>query len=350
MVMLTGLTGLVRTAAVVTAVFTAPAHAAFLTLTQAGLDAGFTLATVVDGIVGGTRSCCFVLGSAVNSDGKIILNNGNNGNSGTNYLYNNVNNQIGTAAAISSASNAGFPTAMANANGVVYAGGGNFRRLNNDGSTAQTYAGINVSAGLWTNPINQHLIAVGSASGVGSGLLDIDVSGPTPVARRINGAGTDGLTVSPDGQVVYTNSAAYSIATGSLIASYAVSGADGMAVISSSNALNGNLIVSTTGGSLVMLDPDNNFSTQIQIANLGGYGDFVSPDYTTGTLLVSSGDSLLRLGCGAGCGIGVTPPPVTGVPEPTALWALSLAAMGLATTVRRRNAGSQSVNDKAVSA
>ena len=298
-----------------------------LTITAAGANLGFSLSTVVSNLSGGQTGCCFVLGSAVNSDGKIIVNNAGNS---FNYLFNNVDNQVGPGAAISSTPDGHFPTAMANANGTVYAGGGVFRKLNNDGSTATVYSDISVSLCMWTNPVNQHIIAVGSATGVGSGLIDIDVSGVVPTARLINGAFSDGVTVSPDGTIVYTNSAAYRISDGALLGTYNVPGADGMGVITSGNALNGDIIVSTTGGLLVLLDPLNFFAQTI-IADSGGYGDFTSPDFTTGTLLVSSGDYLMRLGCGQGCGVGAPPP---NVPEPSMLWLAGIGLLGL-TRVRK---------------
>ena len=307
------------------------ANAFPLTLTAAGTGLGFTLSTVVSSLSGGTPNCCHVLGSAVNSAGQIIVNNAGNS---TNYLFANVDNQVGPGAAISSTPAFGFPIAMANAGGNVYAGGGNLRKLNNDGSVAATYSDINISLGMWTNTVNQHLIAVGSFSG-GSGLIDIDVSGALPSVRLINGAFSDGLTVSPDGTIVYTNDAAYRISDGVLLASYFVPGADGMGVITSGNALNGDIIVSTTGGKLVLLDPLLGFA-QTVIADFGGYGDFTSPDFTTGTLLVSSGDYLMRLGCGQGCGVGSAPPP--GVPEPSALWLAALGLLGLARVRMTRRA------------
>ena len=312
---------------------TTPSQAFPLTLTQAGIDLGFNLNTVISGLNGNTPSCCFVLGSAVNSAGQIVLNDAG---PNVNYLINNANNQVGVAATLSSAPNPGFPTAIVNAGGTLYASGSALRRLTNAGATDPTFNsnGISVSAGMWTNTVNQHIIAVGSFSG-GSGLLDIDVSGPLPTARLINHAGSDGVTVSPDGTVVYTNSAAYLISDGSLVASYSVGGADGMGVIQSNNALNGNLIISTSSvGTLVMLDPDDNF-LQTVIASGGGYGDFTSPDFTTGTLLISSGDSLLRLGCGAGCGVGAAPV-IVGVPEPESLLLMMAGLMGFLWSRRRR--------------
>jgi hypothetical protein len=304
---------------------------AFLTLTAAGVAKGFNLSTVVLGLNGNTPNCCNVLGSAVNSDGNIIINDGSNHR---NYVFHDVDNQT-AAQSLGNASDAGFPTALANSNGIVYASGGTLRRLNNDGSTAFTFTNINAQYGMWTNPANGHLITYGSAAGVGTGILDVTVTGNTATARLIKSVFTDGLTVSPDGSIVYTDSGAYKISDGSLVASYSISGADGMGVISSSNDLNGDVVVSTGGsGTLVLLDAHNNYA-QIVIATGGGYGDFTSPDFTNGTLLISSGDSLLRLGCGQGCGVGsVNPNP--GVPEPQSALLIGVALLGLSRVKRKQ--------------
>lgn len=308
-----------------------PQSYALPTLTAQGTALGFTIDTVVSGLPGSSSSYD-VLGSAVNSAGQIVLNNSSNG---LNYVFNNTNNQT-AANAISTASYGGFPAAIVNANGSLWASGGALSRLNNDGSTAQTFSGFSNLYGMWTNSVNQHIIAGG-----GNGLYDIDVSNiNSPVARLINNSFTDGVTVSLDGQIVYTNSGAYRIDTGALVASYSVFGADGMGIISSTNSLNGGIIVSTTNGNLILMDPLAGFA-QTVIASGGGYGDFANTDPTTGTLLFSSANSLGRLGCGAACGIGsVVPvtPPTNGVPEPTTLAIMGLGFVGLGFNRRKRNA------------
>jgi len=107
-----------------------------------------------------------------------------------------------------------------------------------------------------------------------------------------------------------------------------------MGVISSSNSLNGQIMVSTDGfGTLVLLDPLNSFA-QTVIATGGGYGDFANVDPTTGTLLFSSGGDLGRLSCGVGCGVGAPPPP-SGVPEPSS-WMMLLLGFGLMGGALRR--------------
>lgn len=299
-----------------------PAQAAIV-LTQAGIDSGFSLANVVTGLQGS-----IVLGSAVNSDGKIVVGDGFG--TGKNYVLNDVNNQtIGQAL---SSTNPVNTYAIVNAGGTLYGGGlGNgFKQLNNDGSIAQTY-NISVGAGMWVNPTNQHIIAVGS-----SGLIDINVSGVVPTVRQINNAFSDGITVSPDGQFVYTNNAAYRIDTGALVASYFVSGADGMAVITSSNTLNGKVIVGTTNGNLVMLDPTANFAQSL-IATGGGYIDFFGVDQTNGSLLFGQPQELWRMSCGVGCGIGVAPPPTGNVPEPGTALLVAVGSLALARSRRRKN-------------
>ncbi len=299
-----------------------PAQAAIV-LTQAGIDSGFSLATIVTGLQGG-----IVLGSAVNSDGKIVV--GDSFGNGRNYVLNDVNNQtIGQAL---SSTNPVYTYAIVNSGGTLYGGGlgASLKKLNNDGSVAVDL-GIYVGAGMWVNPVNQHIIAVG-----GSGLIDIDVSGAVPSVRQINSAYSDGITVSPDGQFVYTNSAAYRIDTGALVASYSVSGADGMAVVTSSNALNGKVIVGTTSGNLVMLDPNANFAQSV-IATGGGYIDFFGVDQTNGSLMFGQPTQLWRMSCGDGCGIGVAPPPTGNVPEPGTAMLVAIGSIALLRSRRRKD-------------
>ncbi len=176
------------------------------------------------------------------------------------------------------------------------------------------------------------ILAVGSFSG-GSGIIEIDVSGAVPTARLVSSSfGADGITVSSDGQFVYTSSGQkINIATGAATSVFSVSGADGMGVISSSNAaLNGDIVVNTTNGRLVIVDGAT--YAQTVIATGGAYGDYAGVDTVTGTLMFGSGNTFYRLGCGAGCGIGVDPPPSNGndVPLPGSLALIGLGLFGLA--------------------
>lgn len=299
-------------------------------LTAAGISLGFTLDTIVSGLPTDNGNSYDVLGSAINSDGNIILNNSR---TQTNYVFRDINNQT-AADALGTAPFTGFASAFAYANGSVWASavGGSLARLNNDGSIAQIYSTIPANQGLWTNPVTGHLIA-------GNPLLDINVSGVTPTFTTINASfSADGVTVSPDGNFAYGSSGQIvNLANGSSAGSLGViPGGDGMGIIASSNpALNGNIIANSTAGLIIMIDKTT--FAQTIIAQGGGYGDYTSPDYTNGTLLVSSSNNLLRLGCGASCAIGVSP-----VPEPES-YAMLLAGFGLMGFVVRRRRQSAKV-------
>lgn len=320
--------GLLRIAAAAAlALGASVANAVVPTLTAAGIAKGFTLSTIVSGLPGYGRSYD-VLGSAINSDGNIILNN-----SATqmNYVFKNMDGQT-AAAALSSVSFGGFPSAFAYANGSVWASAnGGLARLNNNGSVAQTFFNINAHQGLWTNPVTGHLLA-------GNTLIDIDVSNvhSPSFTTVVNGFFADGLTVSPDGKFAYGSYGTIVDLTTKMLVSPgfgSVSGADGMGVITSSDpGLNGDIIVNTTSGNIVLVDHAT--FAQTVIASGGGYGDYTSPDYTNGSLMLSSSNNLLRLGCGKGCGIG-SPPVVVGVPEPQT-YALMFAGLGLVGWMARR--------------
>ncbi len=306
-----------------------PAQSA-LVITADGANLGFSISTIVDNIQSPNG---IVLGSAVNSAGQImVLGFGANRVD----VYNNTNNQT-FANRVTSASFTNGVTALVSVNGVVYGGGGALRKLNNDGTTAATYANIQITHGMWTNPVNNKILAQSS----GGALIEIDVSGATPTVRTVaNNASADGLTVSPDGKFVYnSNGQKIDIATGAITNFSIASGADGMGVITSSNSLNGSIVVNTTNGRLVLQDALT--FAQTVLATGGGYGDFVGADATTGTLMFGSANAFLRLSCGAGCGIGVAPPPPpppSGVPLPASMLLFGLGLVAMAGTVRNRKA------------
>lgn len=167
------------------------------TLTAADTRLGFTLNVIVSGLPTTNGNSYDVLGSAINSDGNMILNAAANTGGGRNYVFADVNNQ--TAANALEHADTGFAAALAYSNGFVWSSGfgGHLVKLNNDGTVNTQYSNIPATQGLWTNPANRHLI-------VGSSMIDIGVSGATPTFISLPGGfASDGLTVSPDGHFAY---------------------------------------------------------------------------------------------------------------------------------------------------
>jgi outer membrane protein assembly factor BamB len=203
--------------------------------------------------------------------------------------------------------------------------------FNTDGTINHILTGVPQSAflGMWTNPVNQHLIAAS-----GGGLIDIDplANGGLGSSRVIAaGVSADGVSVSPDGTTVYAEVGgtiqAFNITTGQLLHTYTgFNSPDGNGVITSSNNLNGKIIVNNNNGEVDLLDPVA--ATFVVIATGGTRGDYVSPDTSNGTLFMDYSDVVMRLSCGANCSIGAPP---SSVPEPAtmSLLGISLAGLGI---------------------
>ena len=304
------------------------ANAAPLTLTPTGIADGFTLSTFATLNPGNTGFGPF--GVAVASNGNIIVSNFPDNQR---YVFNDVDGQT-TASALTQVTSNTSTLAYATAGGQAYGGdgAGHFVQYNTDGTINHVLTGVTASPdlGMWGNPVNGHILASSSA-----GLIDIDplANGGAGSFRVVNASGNgDGVSVSPDGTIVYSEQGSingYDIATGALVfSSGALFGSpDGTGVISSSNALNGQIIVNTNNGTVDLLDPIT--KTFVVIASGGTRGDYVSPDTNNGTLFLDYSEAVFRLSCGADCSIG-GPPPTSGVPEPASL---SLFGGGLAMLV-----------------
>jgi hypothetical protein len=189
--------------------------------------------------------------------------------------------------------------------------------------------------GLWANPLDGHLLATGLSSGI------YDIDPVTGHVRTVTNDGTffDGASVSPDGLVVYgaaLNAGSirgFNIATGASVLNVGLGGRgpDGTGVISGTN-FNGHIVVDKNDGTLGLIDPST--STLRIIATGGTRGDLVGPDRSTGSLLLSQSEGVFRLSI-AGGAIGGGPVGGGAIPEPTS-WALMILGFGAAGAMLRR--------------
>jgi hypothetical protein len=251
-------------------------EAATLTLTPAGVSAGFVLTTFAT-INPGATSNTGPYGVAVTSTGKVLVNNYINN---TRYVFNDVDGQtVGTAISAIANSNS-QDAAYASAGGQAYGGVfPNYVQFNGDGSVNHILTGISQPSyfGMWGNPANGHILATTDLGQI----IDIDpnASGGAGSSTVIATPGLvfDGVTVSNDGTTVYSVENFHII--GRNIATHAqvydsgllAGQPDGIGIISSNNSLNGKFIVNFNAGTVGLLDPSNN--SLVTIASGGTRGD-----------------------------------------------------------------------------
>jgi len=309
---------------------------AALTMTAAGTNLGFTLTRFVSDVGFNSSGCCGPLGVTVLPNGNVLVDVTNQSK---NYVWPDADNQNLTTA-ISSVAFPAFPPAYATTGGFAWgSSGSNLVKFDNSGNVLATYpqSGVSITNGLWTNPVNGHLLAQGN------GIWDITITGGVPTNfRLVVSGGSDGLSVSPDGVTVYTNEVkGYNILTGALtFPLVTVPSGDGTGVISSNTGLNGDIIGNGNDGNVYLIDIHNNNNLVI-IASGGTRGDYTAADTNNGTLFLTQSNEIYRLSCGAGCSVGSTgngaPRPVPTLSE-LALALLAVALIGsTALMIGRRN-------------
>jgi hypothetical protein len=231
---------------------------------------------------------------------------------------------------------------IANAGGQTYVtqlnvSGGLYSVSNALGLTPVTVTGgFTPGYGLAGNPVTGDLMANGTGS-AGAGIYDINPL--TGANSRIAGPSAfDGVSVSPDGKIVYFSNNSNSIQGYNILSHALVFNAtsthmpDGTGAIAG-GLYNGYVIANNNDGTVSLIDPTGTIQTII--ASGGTRGDFTSPDTNKRTLLLSEYDFSYRLTAPGGS--------FGGVPEPASL---TLFGIGIASVAgygclrRKRSAGS----------
>jgi len=318
-------------------------------LTAAGTADGFTLTTFATLDPGNTGCCGGPFGVAVASNGNILVDNNNTASV---YAFKDTDGQTIASALSTNPSNSGT-SAYATAGGQAY-GVQNSRyvQFNTDGTVNHVLTGVTASPllGMWGNPVNGHILAQSF-----SGIIDINplANGGAGSFTLVNSTFGDGLSVSPDGSTVYSEQGGhivgYHIATGIKVfdsgflpgnpadIAAGLGFPDGAGVISSTNSLNGDIVVNFNGngvntGGIGLIDPTT--GTFSVIATGGTRGDYTSPDTNNGSIFLDFSDKVERLACGPACSIGGPPP--RPAPEPASVFLLVSGLLTLAGFNRKK--------------
>ncbi|HKI19700.1 MAG TPA: hypothetical protein VKA15_17565 [Isosphaeraceae bacterium] len=303
-----------------------PARAGSLTITAAGAAQGLSLSTFADGFPNdpaagggvGPLGVAFVNGTVLVSDhpGNVRI------------FPNDTDGQHAGSAPV--AQNYGGTNAfdLAQLNGKIYMTQeaiGDVVQINNNGTFNQVIVG---GFGSPTGMIADRFTGLLYVSTVG---LAYAVDPVAKTASVFVNANLDGLSLSPDGSVLYgarvgdRHIIGYSTANGAQVYdSGAISGLDGTAV--GTGPFTGYIFANTNFGQVFEVTLGSS-PVQTLIATGGSRGDFVTVDPTTNTLMLTQTDTLVRLS-GAS---------FTSVPEPASLVMAGTAAVaGLGFWVLRR--------------
>jgi len=176
-------------------------------------------------------------------------------------------------------------------------------QLNPDGTLNQVIVGVFCATGLVTDRFTGHLFVSSGCSG--GGIVSVDPVAKT--ATAFNSVLSDGLALSNDGLTLYAADITGHHVLGfdtttkaQVFDSGVISFVDGIAV--GSGVLAGKIFANTNFGEVWEVDLAT--SAQTLIASGGSRGDFVAADPSDGTLLVTQSDRILRLHPPAGGSFG----------------------------------------------
>jgi hypothetical protein len=268
-----------------------------MTLTQTGLNRGFALTTFATGFPssGGIGPIAVdyqpdgttLVGS--NVDNRIVR-------------FNNADNQTYGGATATAYPATEFPHGIAHFGPTVYVSRYNSQtivQLNADGSINRTVASnLGNARALVANNATGHLL-----TSCVQGLRDVDPA--TGAFTTIAADESDGITLSPDGTIVYGavisgglagRLVGWNIATHQVVFQSAVlpGTIDGTAL--GFNQFAGYIYANTNAGTVLEIDLNNPNAAPAVIATGGSRGDFVSSDPTgSGDMLLTQSDRVLRL-------------------------------------------------------
>src|SRR6266446_1981540 len=177
-------------------------------------------------------------------------------------------------------------------------------QLNPDGTLNQVIVGVFCATGLVADPLTGHLFVSSGCSG--GGIVEVDPVAKT--ATAFNSVLSDGLALSSDGLTLYaadvsTHQHIFGFDTttkAQVFDSGVISAVDGTAL--GAGSLAGKIFVNTNFGEVWEVDLAT--SAQTLIASGGSRGDFVTVDPSDRTLLVTQSDRILRLHPPAGGSFG----------------------------------------------
>lgn len=305
------------------ALYSLSARAA-IALTPAGVAQGLKLTTFATGFP--NTDSVGPLGIGFTSNNGVVVSDklGN-----VRVFPTDVDNQVAAAAPVGQNYGLNSATAIAQLGNTLYMtrqSVGDLVQINQNGSFNQTIvSGLPFVTGLVANPKNGHLYV--STLGINA-IYEID---PVAKTKTLFASGdVDGLTISPDGNTLYTLNedngqlTGYSTATKAVVfAPLTISNMIDGAVEGRGNLLPGNLLVNTRDGKIIEVNLTTRALTTI--ADGGSRGDFASFDTIQGNVLFTQTDSIVRLSLS-----------VSAVPLPAGVWAGGFTALGGLFISRRR--------------